>query len=929
MTPRDIEERWLVLGTDSKITGDESLDSVGHDLGLGRRVPTGEKGIGRLAIAAIGPQVLLVTRARRSDGIHPTVASFVNWSLFTLPGLPLDEIEVPVLEFPDGALPDADDLYLLVESVRDNLRQVGSSFDSQLIDEIDEQLNSASFNVSELQDRFRSARLDLATTGTHFYIQPTDPMLAIGLDTKPEKRRIGDLQKTLMGFTNTMIPGYSEPVITTSFRNHLSNDLSESIIGTEEFFTPSEFKDADHHIRGDFDEYGQFAGTVSVYGDEPEEHIISWPDAKGRLTACGPFSIDFAYVQGVARESRMPQERWSQLAPKLDLMGGLYIYRNGIRVLPYGNTEFDFLGVEVRRNLGAAYYFFSYRRMFGAIELPIESSKLLVEKAGREGFRDNSAYRTFRAILENFLVQLAADYFRTEAARGAQYRQTKSELDRQAKLRAKQADRARERRASLRKILEERGMAITSREPRRQVDSALDTLSKRLHAASKLADEDDRLTAIIRAEMRATSAVVAVGDALRVPPQRGFAIPKALRRDLNAYSAEYATFDTEYIQPSLSAIQEDIAEATEGLNLARRQRFDAAVSEAQRLARHELSTSRRYSEMQLHDTTKKVTAAVQDAIVSLESHLNETASLIQQTSVDNLSDSEMVDLRFRIESDIMEAASQRKQLVDAITRQLSAISVEVDDDGELVTAADTIGAMEEELLSLQERADMDLQLTQLGMAVEVIDHEFQAVIRSIRSNLRRFHAWADVNEQLAEMYEGMSAGFDHLDNYLALFTPLHRRQQKTEIEIRGSDISKFIEDLFEARFERHGVALTASRAFQRHRFIGHPSTFYPVFVNLIDNAIYWLRDRPSPREITLDAHADTMSVSDNGPGIPSRDDEAIFEMGFTRKPAGRGLGLYISKDVLSRANYSLLLVHGIEKTGTTFAVQPILVDVDA
>ena len=567
MTPRDIEERWLVLGTDSKITGDESLDSVGHDLDLSDVFQRAKKD--RAASDRRDRPASSLSHACQTIRRNPSHCCVVRQLVpIHIARLPLDEIEVPVLEFPDGALPDADDLYLLVESVRDNLRQVGSSFDSQLIDEIDEQLNSASFNVSELQDRFHSARLDLATTGTHFYIQPTDPMLAIGLDTKPEKRRIGDLQKTLMGFTNTMIPGYSEPVITTSFRNHLSNDLSESIIGTEEFFTPSEFKDADHHIRGDFDEYGQFAGTVSVYGDEPEEHIISWPDAKGRLTACGPFSIDFAYVQGVARESRMPHERWSQLAPKLDLMGGLYIYRNGIRVLPYGNTEFDFLGVEVRRNLGAAYYFFSYRRMFGAIELPIESSKLLVEKAGREGFRDNSAYRTFRAILENFLVQLAADYFRTEAARGAQYRQTKSELDRQAKLRAKQGDRARERRASLRKILEERGMAITSREPRRQVDSALDTLSKRLHAASKLADEDDRLTAIIRAEMQATSAVVAVGDALRVPPQRGFAIPKALRRDLNAYSEEYATFDTEYIQSSLSAIQEDIAEATEGPELS-------------------------------------------------------------------------------------------------------------------------------------------------------------------------------------------------------------------------------------------------------------------------------------------------------------------------------------------------------------------------
>ena len=47
-------------------------------LGMQTRVPTGEKGIGRLAIAAIGPQVLLVTRARRPDGLHPTVASFVK-----------------------------------------------------------------------------------------------------------------------------------------------------------------------------------------------------------------------------------------------------------------------------------------------------------------------------------------------------------------------------------------------------------------------------------------------------------------------------------------------------------------------------------------------------------------------------------------------------------------------------------------------------------------------------------------------------------------------------------------------------------------------------------------------------------------------------------------------------------------------------------
>ena len=105
MTLRDVMDKWLVLGTDSKLDGGAEMAEIARELGMHIRVPTGEKGIGRLAIAAIGPQVLLVTRARRSDGLHATVASFVNWSLFELPGVSLDEIEVPVREFPKRPTP--------------------------------------------------------------------------------------------------------------------------------------------------------------------------------------------------------------------------------------------------------------------------------------------------------------------------------------------------------------------------------------------------------------------------------------------------------------------------------------------------------------------------------------------------------------------------------------------------------------------------------------------------------------------------------------------------------------------------------------------------------------------------------------------------------------------------------------------------------
>ncbi len=252
MTVQDIMEKWLVLGTESKLAGHDELAPVASALNLPTRRPTGEKGIGRLAIAAIGPQLLLLTRAKRLDGMRPTVAAFINWSLFALPRISLDEIDIPVKEFPHGALPAAEDIADMVKVVQRNLNRIRHRVSQSDASEIDAQLNRVSFDPAALQGRFQGGALEGAATGTQFYVQPTDAMLELALDAAPERRRIGDLQKTLMGFTNTMIPDGDEPPIQAEFRDHLSLDFHQSVIGRAEFFTPAEFKAADHHFRGVF-----------------------------------------------------------------------------------------------------------------------------------------------------------------------------------------------------------------------------------------------------------------------------------------------------------------------------------------------------------------------------------------------------------------------------------------------------------------------------------------------------------------------------------------------------------------------------------------------------------------------------------------------------------------------------------------------------
>ncbi|PTS75192.1 hypothetical protein DBR07_15745, partial [Aeromonas sp. HMWF036] len=65
----------------------------------------------------------------------------------------------------------------------------------------------------------------------------------------------------------------------------------------------------------------------------------------------------------------------------------------------------------------------------------------MTEKAGREGFRENQAYRDFRSILINFFEQLAIEFFR-DASPQSDYWEAKEAFKIQDKLLQKQKKKA-------------------------------------------------------------------------------------------------------------------------------------------------------------------------------------------------------------------------------------------------------------------------------------------------------------------------------------------------------------------------------------------------------------------------------------------------------------------------------------------------------
>jgi signal transduction histidine kinase/anti-sigma regulatory factor (Ser/Thr protein kinase) len=93
-----------------------------------------------------------------------------------------------------------------------------------------------------------------------------------------------------------------------------------------------------------------------------------------------------------------------------------------------------------------------------------------------------------------------------------------------------------------------------------------------------------------------------------------------------------------------------------------------------------------------------------------------------------------------------------------------------------------------------------------------------------------------------------------------------------------------------------------------------------VFNNLIDNAVFWLSRKSENDDkkikILLDHKTNSVFVSDSGPGVVSRYRDKIFEPFFSMKGEdGRGLGLYIIREILQEKNWDIILVNQEDFSG--------------
>ena len=119
-----------------------------------------------------------------------------------------------------------------------------------------------------------------------------------------------------------------------------------------------------------------------------------------------------------------------------------------------------------------------------------------------------------------------------------------------------------------------------------------------------------------------------------------------------------------------------------------------------------------------------------------------------------------------------------------------------------------------------------------------------------------------------------------------------------------------------------GVALAAPVIDPALRVIGGRVRLEQVLVNLMQNALEALRDRPDPRLLlTLAAGPErvVLAVEDNGPGIPPDLAARLFTPFVTSRAEGLGLGLVIAQDIMVEMGGSLR--HVPTPAGARFEVE--------
>lgn len=269
-------------------------------------------------------------------------------------------------------------------------------------------------------------------------------------------------------------------------------------------------------------------------------------------------------------------------------------------------------------------------------------------------------------------------------------------------------------------------------------------------------------------------------------------------------------------------------------------------------------------------------------------------------------------------------AAQREKLeptIDKLTKYASTIGDKKLD--EQIKAVSVAARVQKETTA--RRCEILEDLAGVGLSVETAAHDLMMMAsnaKKIAQNLEleselRGEADSKECEQLHSLVSSISFIEDRIRDFLPLFRSSRQKVHQVSVrEILGKVLKVYAPVLKATGIPKPDVPECDFKVSCTD------AVLMQSFINLLDNSLYWLTNCDgitSPR-ITICINADKKQVvfADNGPGITSENAPYIFDPFFSTKKDGRGLGLYIAKQLLGRYGYTIQLSRDEKIKGAMF-----------
>ncbi len=235
------------------------------------------------------------------------------------------------------------------------------------------------------------------------------------------------------------------------------------------------------------------------------------------------------------------------------------------------------------------------------------------------------------------------------------------------------------------------------------------------------------------------------------------------------------------------------------------------------------------------------------------------------------------------------------------------------------------------ILEIQEKIDEtveDLETTNkrlfhlagTGLAAERFTHEFSRLVAGANDALERLKNQIDIsNAKIKKEVDAISGALEALKNDIKLLGPvfyIKKVASEKDLDIRSviDNSVLLMENPLKTAAIKYEVTGNSFSIKMRE------GSCMQIFVNLIDNSVYWLSRKSEVDnrmiKIIIDPLTYSVYFTDNGPGVVARYRDKIFDPFFSMKgETGRGLGLYIAKEILEEKKWDIILINQEEFNG--------------